>query len=217
MRRRTIIRQQQAAEQASQLELSPITVRSRRPRPLYKSLSPVRTSAYVGVFVLILSLVAMSYQPILAENTALASAAPVSATRQTAATPSADGVDQLVATNVATSIAESTSLPVANNVANLSQSIAAENSFTQTSATTINKPQIVQPTADNRTIKKYTTVAGDSVPSLADKFKISTQTIKWVNNLTSDALEPGKELTILPVNGILYTVRDESADSLQRP
>ena len=116
MRRRTIIRQQQAAEQASQLELSPITVRSRRPRPLYKSLSPVRTSAYVGVFVLILSLVAMSYQPILAENTALASAAPVSATRQTAATPSADGVDQLVATNVATSIAESTNLPVTNNV-----------------------------------------------------------------------------------------------------
>lgn len=215
MRRRTIIRQQQAAEQASQLELSPITVRSRRPRPLYKSLSPVRTSAYVGVFVLVLSLVAMSYQPILAENTALASAAPVSATRQTAATPSADGVDQLVATNVATSIAESTNLPVTNNVANLSQSIAAENSFTQTSATTINKPQIVQPTADNRTIKKYTTVAGDSVPSLADKFKISTQTIKWVNKLTSDALEPGKELTILPVNGILYTVKDgDTLDSI---
>ena len=160
-------------------------------------------------------MVAMSYQPVLADTTALASVTPTNATRQTAATPSVTGVDKVVATNVATSIAESASLPVANNVASLSQSLSVENSFTQTSANTISKPQIIQPTTDNRTIKRYKAVAGDTVPSLAQKFNISVQTIKWVNNLTSDALEPGKELIILPTNGILYTVKDgDTLDSI---
>lgn len=160
------------------------------------------------MFILVVSLVAMSYQPVLADTAALASVTPVSTTRQTAATPSVAGVDKVVATNVATTIAESANLPVANNVASLSQSLSVENSFTQTSANTISKPQIIQPTTDNRAIKKYKVVAGDTVPALAQKFNISAQTIKWVNNLTSDALEPGKELIILPTNGILYTVKD---------
>lgn len=150
----------------------------------------------------------MSYQPPKSDIALASATTDTTATATATKDTNSSGVDKLVATNVGATIAESANLPVANNVANLSQSLSIESSLTQTDVDVISKPQIVQPTADSRAIKKYTTVSGDTVELVAKKFGISTQTVKWVNSLTSDALEPGKELTILPTNGILYTVKD---------
>lgn len=53
----------------------------------------------------------------------------------------------------------------------------------------------------------YTVVKNDTLTSLATKFDISTQTIKWANNLTSDTpLTAGQELQILPITGIIHKV-----------
>lgn len=128
-----------------------------------------------------------------------------------AATPVAT-VDQLTATNLASSLAESADMPISNDIANLSQSLALESQLAQTDTNVISKPQVVNPTADTRAIKQYTTVAGDTVPIVAQRYGLSASTIKWANNLTSDALEAGRTLTILPVDGILYTVK--SGDTL---
>jgi len=185
--------------------ISRYKTKSRRVKDRPKSTT---VAGYVGVFLLVISVVAIGYQPpqkvdALANATTVSTAAP-------AAQPS---VDQLVATNIAAGIAERANLPIANNVANLSVSLAAESQLTQNNSSVINKPQIIQPTADNRQIKNYIAKAGDTATSVGQQFNLSANTIKWANNLSSDAIDNGKQLVILPIDGILYTVK--SGDSIE--
>ncbi len=129
-------------------------------------------------------------------------------------TQTSSTVDDVVATAVAADVAQTTNLPIANNVANLSISAQIKSELPQSSdSTTISKPQIIQPTAGSRAIISYTTVAGDTVQSVAAKYNISADTLKWANNLTVDTLDPGKTLKILPLNGITYMVK--SGDTVQ--
>ena len=118
-------------------------------------------------------------------------------------------VNEVVATSIAANVAEATNLPVASNVANLSVSLAAKNEITPSSTTTsVSKQQIVQPTGDRRELVTYVAQSGDTVDSVSARYGVSKDTIKWANNLTSDALDAGKELTIPPVDGVVYTVKD---------
>lgn len=163
---------------------------------------------YAVVFVLIISIIAIGYRSS-SSSTTLANVVPgVSEEEDTS-------VDEVLATNVAASVAATTNLPVAQNVANLSVSVAAKNDVSQTDAITVSKPQIVQPQASRQEVITYKTVRGDTVQSVAKKYGISPTTVKWANNLTSDTLEAGKSLKILPVNGVLYTVQSgDTVDSI---
>jgi N-acetylmuramoyl-L-alanine amidase len=161
-------------------------------------------AAYAGVFLLVMSVVAIGYQP--PQNMeSVANAAQTPAVTAPAATQ--PSVDQIVATNVAAGIAERAELPVATNIANLSVSLSAESQLAQNDANAITKPQIIQPTADSREMKSYTAKAGDTVDLIARQFNVSPNTIKWANNLNSDAVEAGRQLTIPPVDGIVYTAK----------
>lgn len=62
-------------------------------------------------------------------------------------------------------------------------------------------------------IIEYKVESGDTLSSIAQKFGISTDTIKWANDLTSDSIKPGQTLKILPVTGIAYTVK--SGDTIE--
>jgi len=54
----------------------------------------------------------------------------------------------------------------------------------------------------------YTVKEGDSLERLALRYKISKETIAWTNNLREGAtIHPGDELVILPVDGVLHTVK----------
>lgn len=57
---------------------------------------------------------------------------------------------------------------------------------------------------------KYKVVSGDTLSSIAQKFQISIDSIKWLNKdkITSDKilLHPGDELSIPPVTGIVHKV-----------
>lgn len=177
------------------------------------SISGSAIASYLGIFLLVMTMVAVAYQPPV-NSQARADVSVTPQTQQQTQVPETS-VDQVMATTLASSLAESTDMPISNNVANLSQSLAVESAMAQTEANVISKPQIIQPTAGSRSTQKYTTVAGDSVPSVASKYGISAATLKWSNNLTSDALEPGKELTIMPVDGVLYTVKaGDTLDSI---
>lgn len=55
-------------------------------------------------------------------------------------------------------------------------------------------------------IENYTVVAGDTLASIADKFDISVETIKWANNLKTDTIKPGQILKIPPVTGVVHKV-----------
>lgn len=56
-------------------------------------------------------------------------------------------------------------------------------------------------------IVDYTVVEGDTVGTIAQKFGISEDTIRWQNNLASkDSIKIGQVLQILPVTGISHKV-----------
>lgn len=58
-------------------------------------------------------------------------------------------------------------------------------------------------------IINYTVVDGDTVWSIAKKFNITTNTIKWANNLGDiDSVKPGQIIQILPISGTLHKVAE---------
>src|SRR3989344_640712 len=62
----------------------------------------------------------------------------------------------------------------------------------------------------------YEVEEGDSISTIAAKFGISVNTIIWVNSLKSSGLiQPGQEVVILPVSGVLHKVKSgESLESI---
>ncbi len=175
--------------------------------------SPLRVATYAAAFMLLIGVVALGYESpkdVSGQPGSSLSDGPVSAN----VTPlSAPSVDEVVASSVAADLAQRANLPIAANAASLSVSLAAESELAQTDATAITKPQILTPSSSNRAVTTYTVKRGDSVPSVAQRFGISSDTIRWANNLAdTDALERGRKLTILPVSGILHTI--ESGESV---
>lgn len=163
-------------------------------------------AAYFGVFVLIVSVIAVGYQTPQPVGTAPVANAIESPT----ATPVSSGapsVDELVANDIASNLAEQANMPVAANVATLSVSLAAKTELAQTDDTAIVKPQIVQPTASSREITDYVTKAGDTASSIAANYGVSADTIRWANNLVADTIPAGKSIVIPPVDGVVYTVK----------
>lgn len=76
------------------------------------------------------------------------------------------------------------------------QSINVDNNVFQT--------EISQKPRDKVVI--YKVEKGDTLSTVAKKFDISMETIRWVNNMTGDGLTVGDELKILPVSGIYHKV-----------
>lgn len=178
--------------------------KTKRRRPIPRSFV-----LYSGVFLFVIALVVIGYRP--PEQVGSAASAVDTAGSSTVAPT----VDDVIASQVAANIATTTDLPIATNVANLSQSLAAENALAQNDSNIVAKPQVVQATADNRSVQYYTTKSGDTATSVGEKYGISAQTVRWANDLTSDALEPNKKLKILPVDGVLYTTQaDDTVASI---
>jgi len=62
-------------------------------------------------------------------------------------------------------------------------------------------------------IIEYEVKSGDILTSVANKFNISVESIKWANDLSDvDRIKPGQNLKILPVSGVAHTVA--SGDTL---
>jgi len=190
-----------------------IFARSRTSRPKSKKFPKVSViTSYAAVFALVISIVAVGYRQPEAVSLANATDSGTSST-PTAVNLDKPSVDELLAVDIAANLATSTAMPVAKNVAELSVSLAAKSELAQTSDATISKPQIIQPTTSGHAVTTYKTKGGDSVQSIAAAHGITTDTLKWANNMTSDAVEPNRNLTILPVDGVLYTAK--SGDTVE--
>ena len=109
-------------------------------------------------------------------------------------------------------LAESADLAVAPSTASLSTSTAILQDAPQV-ISSVEKPKVLEVSSEKRDIVKYRTETEEVIQAIADKYGITAQTIKWVNNLKGDKVEAGKELRILPVDGIVYTVK--SGDTLK--
>lgn len=167
-------------------------------------------AAYSGVFVLLVSFVNIGYQPPkpTASDSNLASQSPLVAPSVTP-TPEASksSVDELVATNIATNIAESSNMMVSPILMNMEVDLEIKKSMDQTSDASIVKPDIAQ-IGDSRTeIVNHTVKDGETLESIAAQYGVSVQTIQWSNSLTGTTVSAGKVLVIPPVDGFTYKVK----------
>lgn len=175
------------------------------------AIKPSAIALYASIFVAVIAVIAAGYRTP-ESSTTIASASPVSSDQSAKSNTS---VNEIVATTIAANVAEVANLPVATNVANLSVSLVAKNEVTSSSDSSITKQQIIQPTSDRRDLTVHVAKSGDTVDAIATQYGVSKDTIKWANNLTSDAVDEGKELTIPPVDGVVYTVKEgDTVDKL---
>lgn len=62
--------------------------------------------------------------------------------------------------------------------------------------------------------QKYVVLDGDTLWSIARKFSVTTDSIKWSNKMSDeDFVKPGQELLIPSITGIIYTVK--AGDSIE--
>lgn len=86
-----------------------------------------------------------------------------------------------------------------NNGNNLIVSVYSLNSASNLNTQVSQKPR--------DTIVKYTVKPGDALESIANKFDVSVDTIKWANNLKTNTITTGDTLQIPPVSGIVHKVQ----------
>lgn len=161
---------------------------------------------YVAILTLIASVVSVGYQSPVEKQVA------AQTTEGNVLKIEDPSVDQRVAADLAATTAETAGLAVASNVSNLSISLSAKAELAQADTSVLTKPQIVQ-VSDLRGISTYVAVAGDTAQSVASKFGVSPDTVKWANNLAGDAISVGQSLRIPNVDGVLYTVK--SGDTVE--
>lgn len=123
-------------------------------------------------------------------------------------------VDGVTSYDIAANVARMANLPESNAINNQAQSARVAVAVSVSDTSVVAKPQIVATALKSRyDIKNYVVAAGDTVTSIAQKFGVTTDSIKWSNNLTSDAVAAGTKIVIPPVNGIVYTVK--TGDTVQ--
>jgi N-acetylmuramoyl-L-alanine amidase len=134
------------------------------------------------------------------------------------ANAAANPLDQLSSADIAVNVAALTALPESNSVKNHADTFNESLTTQQVVGDVVTiKPQIVTggQAKSRKDIIKYTTVAGDTIPALAQRFGVTSDSIRWSNGLTSDRLNAGRQLVIPPVDGVVYVVKaGDTVDSL---
>jgi surface antigen len=126
------------------------------------------------------------------------------ATADSAANP----LDTVSSAQIALATAQITHLPELTAVRNQADSDSLILSQAPSDTSILNKPQLVASTGKSKQdIIHYVTLSGDTVDSLAKKFDVTSDSIRWSNNISGNALGVGVKLVIPPVNGIVYTVK----------
>lgn len=126
-------------------------------------------------------------------------------------------LDEAAVANIAADIADKNQLMVAGSASQTATTKSEQVALLTSDDDALAKRQVVS-TAGNATrdIQTYAVEPGDTLSGIASKFNITTATLKWANNLSdADMVKPGQSLTILPVSGLLYTVKaGDTADAL---
>lgn len=147
-----------------------------------------------------------------------------SVTPQTALVVGANGservsnpLDQLSSTEVAVHVSRMTQLETAIAVTNQADSVSSQSSVVAQDDALVSKPQIMSTDIKTKDdIVTYTVESGDSIGDLATRFGITSDSIRWSNDISSwQQLRAGQELVIPPINGIVHTVgSDDTPESL---
>lgn len=126
-------------------------------------------------------------------------------------------LDPTANANIAADIADKSHLMIEIEAGRTATTKSSQVALLTADDNALAKRQVVA-TAGNATrdLSNYTVQAGDTLSGVANKFNITSATLKWANNLDdADMIKPGQVLTILPVSGLLYTVGSgDTADSI---
>jgi surface antigen len=118
-------------------------------------------------------------------------------------------LDQLSSADIAANVASVTSLTESTAVRNQADSENALLTITPSDDKVVARPQVVATERKSKEdIKVHKAAEGETVASLAEKFGVSSDSIKWSNNLSSDSISAGTDIIIPPtgVSGLVYTV-----------
>ena len=121
----------------------------------------------------------------------------------------ANPLDQLSSANIASTVANMTNLTEKAGVANQAQSVNAELNTAVATNDVSSKPQVVATAfKSNKDIQSYIVQPGDTIASIAAKFNVTSNSIKWSNNL-GGTVTAGTKILVPPagVSGIIYTVK----------
>jgi len=166
----------------------------------------VRYGLLIGNFLLLAGIVAFVIQSGPSQGGAVQ-------TLNSASNAASDPLDQLSSADVAASLSRAVRMPEATAVTNQADTVKAELAVTATNSV-VAKPQVVSTALKSRRdIQTYVTVSGDTVSGVAAKFNVTSDSIRWSNSLSGDAVAAGVALQIPPVNGVVYTV--QSGDTPQ--
>jgi len=118
--------------------------------------------------------------------------------------------DQLSESFIVAETARAFSLPSASQVGENFISISIRYTMTGSMDTgIIDKPNIIDTSNLSRGILTYTVQQGDLLAAIAARFGLTTQQIRWSNNMKNDTVAVGQTLFLPSVPGILYTVRND--------
>ena len=125
-------------------------------------------------------------------------------------------LDTLSSADIAANVALATSMPQEVMVINQADSFKAQLAKASTEEAVIAKPQVVTGGAASVSdIVNYVAQDGDTTSSLAAKFGVSSDSIKWSNDLSDGPITSGTKLKIPPADGVIYTVDNgDTVDSL---
>ncbi len=119
-------------------------------------------------------------------------------------------VDQLSALYVVADVSDSLGLASASDVA--SNYVVTNSMYEagQTSTGKLEKPSITNITS-SRGVIEYVVSDGESMDSIASKYGITTDQIRWSNNKKNTDISGGDTLYIPSQSGIVYTVKDDDS------
>ncbi len=127
---------------------------------------------------------------------------------QSAGNALSNPLDELSAADIAVHVANVTRLPEATNVANLADTVTTQVNVGSGDNIITAKPQIIATGLPSvRDIKTYVTKEGDTVTSIAAEFGVTSDTIRWSNDIAGNTVAAGQTLYISPMDGIVYVVQ----------
>ena len=117
-------------------------------------------------------------------------------------------LDQLSAAQIALTAAQMAQLPEIKAVRSQADSDSILLAQAPSDATILAKPVVV-PTAQKskQDIIRYEAQSGDTIQSIAEKYGVTAESVRWSNNLVGNSLAAGTKMVIPPVNGLVYTVK----------
>ena len=116
-------------------------------------------------------------------------------------------LDPITSSEVAIKVAKDTNLSVDTSLALKTSNVADQSIVGDENALAKQEVMSIAQSV-RRSIATHKVEPGDTLDKLSKDYNITTDTIKWANGVASDSdLTVGKELKLLPVSGVSYTVQ----------